>query len=301
MNATRAIDPFAGLDQDPLAEILDNAGTATPAPRRQPPASYEPQTFEERCPKCRGSGRFTGWSGRSFGQCFACKGAGKKTFKTSTEQRAKARAASADKKAAQIETFKTEYPDVWAWMDGSDFQPAQQMLADLMKYGSLFDNRIEFARRMIAKRDEARAAKEALRQVAMERAPVVGDALQRAFDHAAAAQAAKSKGEAGWRKPVKLYFGEFAIAAARKYPGTLYVNGQGGDYLGKIVAGKFLKSRECSEDVATHVAEIVADPKAAAIRFGQRRGVCCVCNAGLRNHDSIERGIGPICAEKMGW
>ena len=50
------------------------------------PATYTPRAFDEVCKKCGGSG-----SWRGFGRCFACKGAGKHTFKTSPETRAKAR------------------------------------------------------------------------------------------------------------------------------------------------------------------------------------------------------------------
>lgn len=298
---TTATDHFAGLDVDPLEQAINGTTKTT-----QPPASYKPNTFEESCPKCRGTGRFTGWSGRGLGQCFACNGAGKKVFKTSTEQRAKARQSAADKKADKIEAFKTEYHDVWSWMADSSFPPAQQMLADLMKYGSLFDSRIEFARRMIQKRADAIASREAVRQEVLASAPIVGDALQKAFDHAKEMQAKKAKGERGTRRPVKLFFGAFRIAEARKHPGTLYVNGLAEDksedqYFGKVVGGKFLKSRECPDAIVTQVAEILADPKSAAIKFGQRSGICCVCGAGLTNHTSIDAGIGPICAEKMGW
>jgi len=43
--------------------------------------------FAETCPKCRGTGRFIGYTGRPLGECFACKGAGKRTFRTSPEAR----------------------------------------------------------------------------------------------------------------------------------------------------------------------------------------------------------------------
>src|SRR5262245_57644733 len=53
----------------------------------------------ETCPKCRGTGRFIGWSGRALGQCFACKGKGSKTFKTTAETRMQNRAKAAEPKA----------------------------------------------------------------------------------------------------------------------------------------------------------------------------------------------------------
>lgn len=38
-----------------------------------------------------------------------------------------------------------------------------------------------------------------------------------------------------------------------------------------------------------------------AVRFGKLYGVCCICGRTLTNEDSIEAGIGPICAGKAGW
>lgn len=101
--------------KDPLAEILDRieADPMAEPSAKVPPANYQPKSFEEPCAKCRGTGRFITYSGRPCGPCFACKGAGKKVFKTSSEQRAKASAAKANKKAEQIEAFKVEHPDVF--------------------------------------------------------------------------------------------------------------------------------------------------------------------------------------------
>jgi hypothetical protein len=41
--------------------------------------------------------------------------------------------------------------------------------------------------------------------------------------------------------------------------------------------------------------------EAEAAEFGKLYGVCGICGRQLTNEDSIERGIGPICATKMGW
>lgn len=38
-----------------------------------------------------------------------------------------------------------------------------------------------------------------------------------------------------------------------------------------------------------------------AAEFGKLYGVCCICSARLTNEESIERGIGPVCADKQGW
>lgn len=46
---------------------------------------------------------------------------------------------------------------------------------------------------------------------------------------------------------------------------------------------------------------IAADPQAASVRYGQEIGACGVCGRTLTDEDSRTRGIGPICADKMGW
>lgn len=38
-----------------------------------------------------------------------------------------------------------------------------------------------------------------------------------------------------------------------------------------------------------------------AKEFGRRFGICCRCGRTLTTEDSINRMMGPICAEKLGW
>lgn len=45
----------------------------------------------------------------------------------------------------------------------------------------------------------------------------------------------------------------------------------------------------------------LAGPREAAIRYGKEIGKCAICHRTLTNPDSIERGIGPICADRYGW
>jgi hypothetical protein len=301
-------DIFAGLENGTLDERSST-----------PPASYAPREFVEPCKKCRGSGRFIGWSGRAIGNCFTCKGSGKAIFKTSPETRAAARTSAANSKAAKLEAFKAEFPDVWAWLDGSTFAPAIEMRDALNKYGSLLPHRIEFARRMIAKRDEAKAAKEAERAAAgfvpTTAQAVDSSFLMAAFDKAKAYQARSTRGEAGKRRAPKLAFSDFTVKAAPangRNAGALYVTHRTlrnaedkALYLGKVTEGRFVPSRECPADVLPEVLKLVADPRGYVAQFGQRTGICCACGAGLTAAESIERadglGMGPICAEKFGW
>jgi hypothetical protein len=41
--------------------------------------------------------------------------------------------------------------------------------------------------------------------------------------------------------------------------------------------------------------------KEQAVKFGKKTGNCCICSKVLTVKASIEAGIGPICADKLGW
>lgn len=46
---------------------------------------------------------------------------------------------------------------------------------------------------------------------------------------------------------------------------------------------------------------IAEDPAAASAMYGAHRTRCGVCNRKLTNDDSRARGIGPVCADRLGW
>jgi hypothetical protein len=46
---------------------------------------------------------------------------------------------------------------------------------------------------------------------------------------------------------------------------------------------------------------IKADPRAAAVLYGLKIGRCGRCHTRLSNDGSLERGLGPYCAEKTDW
>jgi hypothetical protein len=52
---------------------------------------------------------------------------------------------------------------------------------------------------------------------------------------------------------------------------------------------------------AETILQAAADPLGAAVAFGKETGSCSCCGRELTVKASIERGIGPICAEKFGW
>lgn len=278
-------------------DLSDLIGSPLRAEPMTPPANYQGgqpagKLFERPCAACRGTGKFRSYTGRVVGNCFKCQGLGKITTKTDTVKTANAKAS---RLAANIEEFKAEYPDVWAWMDGSTFPVAVEMREKLFKYGSLFENSIDAARRMIARRDSAiteRKENDAAREA--QAAPVNIDALTAAFD-----KAAKTN------KRVGLWIGNIKISPAKpgsKWAGSLYVRDKAADlYLGRVTAGSFVRSRDCSQERAAELIEIMADPKAAAIKHGKLTGACAVCRRTLSDPISVANGIGPICAENFGW
>ena len=247
--------------------------------------------FREPCKKCRGSGRFTSWAGRDLGQCFTCKGKGFKFFATSTEARAKSKQSRADSLARKVEAFRTENADVAEWLDtNTSFEFAQSLKAQLSKKGTLSDGQVAAAHKCIAKKAEFKKA-----QVVREAtAAVVNvDKLTAAFDNAATTL-----------KWPKIRFIGFVISRASdtsRNPGALYVKSDNDTYLGKIVAGRFITSRECDAATEAKVLAVLADPEASAVLFGKEVGACSCCGRELTNQVSIDRGIGPICAVKFGW
>lgn len=290
---------------DFLNDSLDDifgapSGDVRTEPTRAP-ASYTPRAFDEVCSKCRGSGRFG-----NFGQCFACKGAGKKTFKTSAATRAKAKASSADRKARieqeSVDAFKAEHRAVWEWLvvnSARGFDFAVSLMASVHRFGSLTDGQRGAVERMIARDVEKAKARELATQAAPQADTAGVDRLKAAFDHAARVAAEKGRGLRGAR----ITIGGMVISPAKatsSNPGALYVKA-GGEYLGKVQAGRFFAARECGAEQSAKVLAFIADPKAAAIAYGQETGVCCICNAALTNKESVEAGIGPICASNMGW
>ncbi|MBP8176287.1 MAG: hypothetical protein KAX77_00860 [Xanthomonadales bacterium] len=111
-------------------------------------------------------------------------------------------------------------------------------------------------------------------------------------------------GLSGLRRP-RLTFGAFVVKLAPetgRNPGALYVTQpRGGDYLGKIVDGRFFRAGACTDDAQAEVVRLIDDPKAAIEAYGMRTGQCAICGLELTNGESIARGIGPICAEKWGF
>lgn len=250
--------------------------------------------FTSPCPRCSGTGKFRSMYGHMLGNCFSCKGTGTKSFKTAPETREKAREQVANRKARteqeNLDAFAQVEPALHAWMVGTDFDFARNMLDAVRKYGSLTENQRAAVERCIAKAAERAAAK------------VTAQARVQSVDAGALFAAFLKAAGSGIKYP-KLTFGGYMVKRAPstgRNAGALYVTA-GEQYLGKIIDGQFVPTRECTDEVKAEVIALVEDPAAAVRAYGLRTGNCAICNRTLTAKDSVGRGIGPICAEKFGF
>lgn len=183
---------FANLSDDlDSADIFSDMDREKPepgAPLREIPTAAIEALHYDTCKACNGSKVFRSYTGRVVGQCFKCKGEGKIGYKQSPEKRAAARNAKANKKQAQIETWKAEHQPEFDWLlaaMGRGFQIAANLFVDLTQYGSLTEGKVNLIRRFMAEdiqRAEAKAK-------SIETAKVIDLAkIMAAFENAAANQ-----------------------------------------------------------------------------------------------------------------
>ena len=259
--------------------------------------------FAERCPKCRGTGRFVSYSGRALGECFACKGRGSKTFKTAPEARAQARQRTVVAKAGVVADHLAELKWLSDTLARRDRLPEgyATMLADfqtrLMAGRELSDNQMA-----VIVKGMARSA-----QWAAER-------LQKQVEQAVALDVTAIRAALQTRKKITIALFTFSLAPSHgNNPGAIYVKDNGA-YVGKIArdASTFAPGRDFDPSRLPALVEAMADPAKAVKADAARRAKmlledptmsipCGCCGLTLTNPESIARGIGPICAGKWGF
>jgi hypothetical protein len=287
-------DDFGFPESDDLNDMITAKATEADKARVAGLPEVMPG-FKEVCPACRGRKVFVSYSGRIVGPCFKCQGKGSKTFKTSPETRANAKVKAAERKANSIQenvdSFSQAFPEAWAWIQGNPgFDFAANMRQAVEKYGSLTEGQLGAVNRCI----ERNKAREAAKVARVESAPVVSvSSLEVAFANAA---------QNGLRRPKVRFAGlEVSLAPATgKNAGSLYVKADS-VYVGKITSGRFLCTRECSDETQTRVIATLANPKESAIAYGRETGSCSCCGRELTDPESVAAGIGPVCAGKYGW
>lgn len=282
------------MRNNPLNALFEGATNEVRGPVNAPNTFVPDRAFTERCQRCNGTGRF-----RSYGRCFACSGRGQQTFSTPPEARARDRERRAERRVAShtdlmqnVEIFKTVNPDVWTWIETSraGFAFAQSMYEALHRYGDLTEKQLIACLKCIAGRERATGA----RQQREANAPVI--------DISRIEQAFEAVTSAGLRYPkLNLATFEFKPASERsRWHGSIYVT-EAGQYLGRVTAGRFVCTRECTPEQEAAILEAAADPETAAVAYGKRTGTCACCRRELTDPESIDRGIGPVCATKWGW
>lgn len=295
---------FSDMSDD-LSALLPSAGQA------KGPATTDRdggKLFRDSCRKCAGTGRYRAPS--SLGSaCFACSGRGFNEYKTSPQQRADAKAKAVTRKnvrrSQEIADWRGQYPAEAAWIDAKDgfVNFATAMSNALAQYGSLTPGQTAAIGKFIkgdAERAVAKAA--AVVVVAARTETVEAKALEEAF-----AKARESR-----LKWPKITLDKFTFKPAgpnSRNPGAIYVTQRvsavgetyDGAYLGKVMLGAFAPSRDCTPELQAEIVAVMADPKKAAQAYGLRTGSCCICSRELTNKESIDLGIGPICAGRFGW
>lgn len=288
---------------DDLSDLIAN-GQPSGQPKQLPQAPEfqriraEVPVFSESCPKCRGTGRFTSYAGRQLGPCFACKGKGHNTFKTSPEQRAAARQRTVDAKvearqqnAAEIQ-WLTNKLATDRYMKPDFAKMLQDFLSKLSNGQMLSDRQMGVIERGMA-RDVVKVAQRNERAIASS-TEIDVSRIEAAFERAR---------EAGKIK-IGLHYAGVFFGPKKGDPNIIYVKASKdyeATYYGKITGGRFFPSRDCTPEITAKIVLIASDPAAAAVADGKETGICCCCGLTLTNELSIELGIGPICRGKWGF
>jgi hypothetical protein len=83
-----------------------------------------------------------------------------------------------------------------------------------------------------------------------------------------------------------------------RWAGYTFVD-DGAEYGNRRNYGRQAPDGTYQGDIADALKAIVADPTAAAARYGHITGRCGICNRQLEDEASVARGIGPICAKNL--
>lgn len=199
------------------------------------------------------------------------------------------RAAAVPKANPRVAQWATDNPAAYEWIvNHADTNPfAGSLHTSLLKWGGLTTKQLLAVQGAIARA--------AIAKTKAENAPTVTlEPVESAFDKAR---------QAGVTRP-RLRLGEFVFSpapATGKNPGAIYVKHSDGSYLGKVAGSRLFTVSTVSPAVEAEIVGVAADPMNAAIAYGKKYGKCSVCARTLTDEDSINRGIGPVCAERFGW
>lgn len=252
------------------------------------------------CEHCGGTGRWRRGSNR-YGEtkCFGCGGKG--YFKSSKQDRQKAKRQRQESKARKLQDalggFEEAYPGIRAALDAikSWNSFALSLASQLEERGSLSEKQVQAAQRMLAKLEANKKKR---------------DDAATAVDLSAIRDMFETAYSKGHKRPKYRAEGLVISRApdSGRNAGSLYVKLDDDDefaeceYQGKLTPDNMFRPVG-SVDARTLEAlnAIAANPAEAAVRYGRRTGQCSICARQLTNSESIDRGIGPICADKFGF
>jgi hypothetical protein len=295
---------------DDLSDLL---GGGTAAPRELDPAFARirdladappaGKLFKVPCTKCNGRGRFIAYTGRDLGPCFKCEGRGSFERKTSPEKLATNRVKAAERKVRSEQEnwdafFQAHPKHADVLVNGAKSRNENwnrictEIMGKVRKYGDLhagtmamLDRAVEREAQFAAKRVQEAAQRQ--EQVASVDVANIVDCFQRAQ-------------EAGLKR-FTLRFADAHFQVDKNDPALIWVSraGYGSEKYGRITGGAFRPGRDANAEVIARIAEISKDPMKAALAYAQVTSSCSVCGKHLENQDSVDAGIGPVCAGRI--
>ena len=224
---------------------------------------------------------------------------------------------SQDRAEGNYSRFAAQEPEVCEWLRAKSFSFgfAASLLEGVFRYGSLTENQLAAARRCMA-RDNDRLAvnsesvaanppttSEAPRYTPPAPAPGIeidGSLIKSALEVALAS---------GLSEP-RLRFGDLTIYFAPtggRNAGQVYVK-LNRSYIGRLDGTRFIPGRdypalgeENKKALVENLRAIAHDPAAAARNHGIATRKCSCCGLRLSDPVSVNRGVGPDCAERWGF
>lgn len=172
-----------------------------------------------------------------------------------------------------------------------DQEFGKSLVGGIDKYGSLTEKQAYWVQTLIERANEPKR----------EAVEVNMAGVQQLF--AAAAQRLKHpkiRLQAADGTPVVL-----AVAGAKsKYAGQVMLTDGGpfgqNRWWGRIEGERFHASRSATQAVTRLLTSLSGDPTSVIAGYGRLTGACALCGRDLTDQESVDRGVGPVCAKNFG-
>jgi len=180
-------------------------------------------------------------------------------------------------------SWASQHVEELKWINTSSFDFALKMRLAYMRWGSLTPGQLDAVHNCMRvdaeiKRTQAHYAPEPKMQLDLTKVPSGFYAVP---DGATRLKVKIARGTGRWQGYIFVSDGA-VYGQAREYGRQA----PGGRYTGQIIEP---------------LLAIAGDPQAASVAYGRLTGSCGICNRPLENQESLDRGIGPICAGRLGW